>query len=103
MAGEIPVLPAEDLLAHASFLRRLARALVDDPNASEDLVQEAWLAALRQPPATDRPPRRWLAAVLRNLNRRRARADFRRSRREAAIVATQPTEAEAAEPLLERL
>src|SRR5262252_789825 len=100
MAGEYPTVPAEQLLGHASFLPRLARALVDDPNASEDLVQEVWLAALRRPPAADRPPRRWLAAVLRNLSRRRARANFRRSRREAAIVATQPTETDAAEPLL---
>jgi DNA-directed RNA polymerase specialized sigma24 family protein len=41
----------EALLAHADWVRALARSLVADPAHAEDVAQEAWLAALRSPPA----------------------------------------------------
>jgi DNA-directed RNA polymerase specialized sigma24 family protein len=37
---------AEDLLAHAGFVRGLARALVSGDDDVDDVVQETWLAAL---------------------------------------------------------
>ena len=43
-------LRAEDLRAHAAWLRRLAGALVAESAAADDLVQETWLAALEQRP-----------------------------------------------------
>src|SRR5688572_26897750 len=68
--------PPEALLAEARWLRRLATSLIGEE--AEDLVQETYLAALRSPPAGDRPLRPWLARVLRNFahlrHRRRARA-----------------------------
>ncbi len=62
-----------DLLAHAGWLRRLAVSLVGAGGGADDLVQETWLAALRSPPRREGPLRPWLAQVLRNLVRMRAR------------------------------
>ena len=53
------------LLAEAPFLRRLARSLCHSEPDSDELVQETWLIALRQPPKTLDSPRGWLASTLR--------------------------------------
>lgn len=73
----------DELLAHAGWARALARSLVRDPNAADDLVQRAWLAALEERPASGLPLRAWLAGVLRNLVRVDRRAHARRVAREA--------------------
>ena len=57
---------AEDLLAESQWIQALARSLVREPEAAEDLVQETWLAALRRRPAVRESLRPWLARVLRN-------------------------------------
>jgi RNA polymerase sigma factor (sigma-70 family) len=75
----------EDLLQHAGWLRSLAGTLVGASSA-DDLVQEAYLAAMRSPPDPERPARPWLAKVLRNAARMRFRGDSRRAEREVAIV-----------------
>jgi RNA polymerase sigma factor (sigma-70 family) len=72
----------EQLLAHAGWIRSLARSLVKDASVADDLVQETWLAALRQPPLADRPLRPWLAQVLRNFARMRLRGESNRAERE---------------------
>src|SRR5688572_11700551 len=77
----------EDLLAHVDWMRRLAMALVHDPEEAKDLAQEGVSAALERPPLDDRPVRPWLAGVLRNLAKLRARGSGRRVRREAATEA----------------
>jgi RNA polymerase sigma-70 factor (ECF subfamily) len=74
----------EDLLAHAAWVRRLARALVGDVHAADDVVQDTWLAALRNPPAADRPVRPWLARVVANVARNRRRGERRRADHESA-------------------
>ncbi|MCA9322697.1 MAG: RNA polymerase subunit sigma, partial [Planctomycetes bacterium] len=63
----------EELLESADWLQGLAEQLVQDPHLADDLVQDTWLAALRQPPTTAGPNRAWLATVLRRLSSRRAR------------------------------
>src|SRR5262245_37649420 len=63
--SDAPIRP-EDLLAHAGWLRSLARSLVRDAAVAQDLAQDTLVAALRHPPADDRPLRPWLARVLRN-------------------------------------
>jgi RNA polymerase sigma factor (sigma-70 family) len=73
----------EDLLAHVDWMRRLAMALVHDAEEAKDLAQEGVSAALARPPLDDRPVRPWLAGVLRNLAKLRARGRGRRARREA--------------------
>lgn len=67
------------LLHESAWLRRLARHLVSDPDAAEDVAQETWLAAAR----VGRPPsRRWLAVVARRLASRTRRGNRRRQERE---------------------
>lgn len=74
------------LLAHAGWARALAQSLVRDSDGAEDLVQRAWLAALRNPPDAAIPPRRWLAAVMRNFARDDARASASRAERERVVA-----------------
>lgn len=83
----------ESLLEHSRWTRELARHLVRDPHDADDLVQRAWLAALQDPPPESTPPRRWLAAVLRNLAREGRRNDGRRTAREAAAARPERVEA----------
>src|SRR5262245_44580852 len=75
-------LRVEELLEHAGWLRRLAMVLVQDPASADDLVQDAWVAALRRPPTRDTRPRSWLARVARNLVRNARRSEARRLIRE---------------------
>jgi RNA polymerase sigma factor (sigma-70 family) len=53
---------------------------------AEDLVQDAWVAALERPPRDDRPLRGWLATVLRNRWRDLGRERGWRERRERAAA-----------------
>jgi len=73
------------LLAHADWLRDLARKLVGGADA-DDAVQETFVAALRSPPAPDLPAKPWLARVLRNASRMAHRSDERRTWREDAAT-----------------
>jgi RNA polymerase sigma-70 factor (ECF subfamily) len=75
---------AEELLAHAVWLRRLARSLVADAATADDLVQDAWIAAMRKPPSGDQPIAPWLARVVQNLAHSRRRGEQRRTARETA-------------------
>ncbi len=88
----------EALLAHGEFVRRLARKLVGDGAAAEDLVQDAWLVALQRPPRGAVRP--WLAAVVRNLARTRARDGDRLRGRE--LRARTPEPGPSAEEVLAR-
>jgi len=57
-------------LGEVAWVLNLARSLVRDPLAAEDLAQETWLVALR---SSRRRPRAWLGGVARILARRRLR------------------------------
>ena len=86
-----------------AWLTSLARRLAHPGEDADDLAQETWLVALQQ---TDRPrgsSRSWLAGVLRNLRRMRARTDRRRNARERDVVPTEPVCAETAMLELETL
>jgi RNA polymerase sigma-70 factor (ECF subfamily) len=82
------------LLAHADWLRDLARKLVGGA-AADDAVQDTFVAALRSPPDPDLPAKPWLARVLRNTSRMAHRSATRRARREDAVtqLATPPSSA----------
>jgi RNA polymerase sigma factor (sigma-70 family) len=71
-------LTAADVEAHAGWLRRLARSLVDDGAAADDLTQAAWveLAQRRARGGVVRDVRAWLGTVV----RRRAGRDAGRGR-----------------------
>ncbi|MBL8861009.1 MAG: sigma-70 family RNA polymerase sigma factor [Planctomycetes bacterium] len=93
----------EDLVAQARALRRLARTLVSDAHAAEDLAQEAWLELLegRATRAGARNPVAWLGGLLRNLRRERARGEGRRARREREV--SRPEAVGGDQDLVERL
>jgi RNA polymerase sigma-70 factor (ECF subfamily) len=81
-----PSLSTEQLLAHATFVRSLARGLVGDENAAADLEQDAWLIAIERPPRLGSNPRSWLRSVIVNLSRRARRSSVRRLRRHLAVA-----------------
>ncbi len=72
----------ETLLAHGAWVRALARRLVRDSAEADDVVQEAWLAALRRPPREGASVRAWLARVVRNAALQKARSEGGRAARE---------------------
>lgn len=74
------------LLRHRDWLRRLARRLITDASAADDLVQETWMAAIVRPRPREAPTRAWLAGVLRNKALSRLRAEGRRAQRERAAA-----------------
>ena len=68
----------KDLLEHASFVRNLARGLLFDPQAADDVAQEASLVAMRG----EGRDRGWWTGVLQNLVRRERRRSERQRRNE---------------------
>jgi RNA polymerase sigma factor (sigma-70 family) len=86
MADPGRAIDTETLLAHASWLRGLALRLVRDADEADDLVQDTWVATVQHAPDTARPVRPWLAKVLVNALRMRARRDGRRTAREQATL-----------------
>jgi RNA polymerase sigma-70 factor (ECF subfamily) len=73
------------MLEHRGFLMGLARSLVVDEQHAEDVVQEAYLAALRGTPPPRARLRAWLTGVTRNLALRSRRTQGRQHRRESAV------------------
>jgi RNA polymerase sigma factor (sigma-70 family) len=94
--------PADDLLRHAGWLSSLARHLVNERDAADDLAQDTWIQALRRPPAQDRSLRPWLGTVARNLARMNWRSQRRRATREAEHAAQGADSLPSPEELLER-
>ncbi|MCI0587187.1 MAG: sigma-70 family RNA polymerase sigma factor [Planctomycetes bacterium] len=86
MDPELSSPDAQALLIHREFLRNLAGALLRDEHAAEDVVQETWVAALRNPPRKTGSLRAWLARVARN----RALDEVRRNARRAARESQAP-------------
>jgi RNA polymerase sigma-70 factor (ECF subfamily) len=84
--GEARAIAVEELLAESDWVRRLARALVSDPDAAEDVAQQALVAALERPPKADRPLRPWLRVVVENFARMRRRSEGARARREEQVA-----------------
>ena len=77
----------EDLLAHREWVRRMARALVQDDARADDLEQEVWTSALKRPPeGRGLPLRSWLATVLRFRAIDQRRAEARRRVREESVA-----------------
>lgn len=84
----------DDLLAHAAWLRTLARRLVRDEATAEDLVQETWLAALIAQPELEGLGS-WLGRVTERLARHRSRGELRRRRREQVAAQDRLTRTDA--------
>jgi RNA polymerase sigma-70 factor (ECF subfamily) len=78
--------PIETLLAQRAWMRSLARSLVRDESAADDLAQEVFVDALRSPPAHGAGVRGWLATLLRRRARDAWRSASRRAAREEAAA-----------------
>jgi RNA polymerase sigma-70 factor (ECF subfamily) len=91
----------EEFLAQSAWARRLAHSLVGEAAAADDVVQETWMAALERPPDGERPLRPWLARVIANFARQRARSGSRRDARERS--AARPEALPGPDELVERL
>jgi RNA polymerase sigma-70 factor (ECF subfamily) len=79
MDSDAPFLDPELILANQGFLQRLARGIVGDDSAADDVVQQTWLAAIERPPRSRASMRGWLARVVRNTATNRARSEVRRA------------------------
>ena len=78
---EVSASDPEGLSQRHDFVVKLARRLLWDSSGSEDLAQEAWLAACRNGTA-ESASRGWFTGVLRRLAARDLRSKERRQRRE---------------------
>lgn len=86
MTGVPSQLDVQELLTAQDFVRRLARSLVFDQQRVDDVVQEAWLAAVQRPPLQRGAVVSWFRSTLHHLARNRARDEARRRRRETAAA-----------------
>lgn len=94
--------PAQLALTDMTWVVQVARALLHDDAAADDVAQDAWLIAAHRAPRDGRPVRPWLSRVVLNLVRMRARGEKRRATREqrsGETVQPLPTPAE----LIERI
>ncbi|MEM7231452.1 MAG: sigma-70 family RNA polymerase sigma factor, partial [Planctomycetota bacterium] len=94
-----------NLLKHQDWMQALARKLVLDDATADDLIQDAWTAALKNPPSSESSARGWLATVVRNLSYRKYRDRERRLRREsrAARPELDSSDGSSVEEMTERL
>jgi RNA polymerase sigma-70 factor (ECF subfamily) len=81
----------EVLLLRQGRARALARSLVRDAAAADDLVQEALLAAWKRPAQATGDGRSLVSRMLGNLARDRARGEQRRARRERDVARGEAT------------
>jgi RNA polymerase sigma-70 factor (ECF subfamily) len=68
----------DELAEHFDFARRLARRLVRDATARDDVLQDTWVAALEAAPRDPERLRGWLATLMRRLWSRQRRSGVRR-------------------------
>jgi RNA polymerase sigma-70 factor (ECF subfamily) len=99
MSGR-PVDP-ELYLKEVRWVRSMARQLLRDEHAADDVVQDVWLAAQRSAPSDAARGRGWIRSVARNLTQRRWRDDDARRGHEAAAAAR--AEAPGPETAIERM
>lgn len=77
---------ADVLIAQARFVSALARDLLSDAHAAEDLAQETWLRFLRRPPRAGAATRGWLRSVTSRLAVEGLRGRSRRAAREERVA-----------------
>src|SRR5262245_55246863 len=92
MSHADPSLRPEVWIEHREFVRALARRLLADEHAAEDVAQEACIAALESPPRSNEAVKAWLTQVVRNLSFNVLREKERRSRREETVARHEASE-----------
>jgi RNA polymerase sigma-70 factor (ECF subfamily) len=80
----------EELLSHSTWMRGLARRVLDDEQRADDAVQETWIKVLRRPPAQVRDLPAWLATIVRTVSIQLGRADRRLRARERSSAMPEP-------------
>ncbi len=66
--SEIPQpITVHDLLRHSDWVRNLARGLLYDKSMTDDVVQEVWAAAIKNPPKSQYAISAWLKKVVRSI------------------------------------
>ena len=60
-------IPPDELLAHAGFVRSVARAILGNDADADDAVQETLVSALTAGPGVPAARRSWQGAVARNV------------------------------------
>ncbi len=82
-----PFLLTPELFAEqGASLRALARRLLRDRHAAEDVVQDTWLASLVRAPRAPQRIGAWLATVARSIALKRLRGERRRRRHEPLVA-----------------
>ncbi|MBI5364499.1 MAG: sigma-70 family RNA polymerase sigma factor [Planctomycetes bacterium] len=81
----------ELLLAHAAWIRSLARELVRDPALAEEIEQRTLIAALSHAPRAGVPFASWLGTVARNFVRQHRRSEGRRVKHEERAARSEAT------------
>ena len=76
----------DELLKQSDFVRSLARSLVLDAHRADDVEQDTWLAAFKDPPVIRKSLRSWFSGVIRNLVHVGIRRDSRRIKHEKAAA-----------------
>ncbi len=77
----------EELLAHSGWVRALARSLVADSSAADDVEQQVWLTAMERPPRHSSNLKAWLSSVVRSVVGRNYRDSERQERRRRKLSA----------------
>ena len=77
----------EDAGVQSRALRAIARSLVLDDATAEDILQEAWLKAVTQPPREAGALMPWMRRVVKNLALNQLRGDRNRNRRRQSGLA----------------
>jgi RNA polymerase sigma-70 factor (ECF subfamily) len=98
-----PSLDVASVAADRAALVRFARSLLADEAVQEDVVQDAWVAALDREVGVRAHRLPWMMVVLRNLVHRVRRDRLRRQAREEAFHSRCETAAPSADEALERL
>jgi RNA polymerase sigma-70 factor (ECF subfamily) len=88
-------LTIEEMLEHSDWVHRLARQLLGNRESAEDVVQDAWLAALDRPPRIRSSLGGWLRSAIRHAAIRRDRSEAIRRRHETAAARTESAPAAA--------
>jgi RNA polymerase sigma-70 factor (ECF subfamily) len=91
-------LDSNELLGHTRALRGLAKAMVGDEHAAQDVVQDAFVTAMEKPSKPGWSIGRWLSGITRNHARDHVREERRRNLREQ--VAAKPDVAEGDDSLV---
>ncbi len=91
MDPRMPRRSVDQLLANVEGMRRLARRLVGDAAAADDVTQDALVVAMTRRPRHGGNLKGWLNGIVRNVARERRRKEARRVRREEAAPAKPPS------------